>query len=284
MPVAGPKEWTEDIIAERVKLGRGQGVREAYYPWLLVQEFSSSSNQTRIPCSIFARTIHTFSYLERCMFLYHEWNGFCDYREQFPIDRDVVIPIARRLRLPYPVYRKTRVPFVMTIDAIMTTLSPEGELLFSAWDAKPTDKLRTRTVASALRLHEEFCKEVEIPYNVFTEKTHNPNLLRNIAWARGGLPIHGEMLPTPDFFTGELERFFDWLTSRSQEHPVFVACMMYDQLRRFEIGTSMRLFKLLVWRKRLALDMEVPSLAASLLPRNLAPAASDDRHLRQRRA
>ena len=135
MSVAGPKEWTESIIAERVKLGRGQGIREAYYPWLLVQEFSSSSNQSRIPCSIFARTIHTFSYLERCMFMYHEWNGFWDYREQFPVDRDVVIPLARRLNLPYPVYRKTRVPFVMTIDALMTTSSPDGELIFSAWYA-----------------------------------------------------------------------------------------------------------------------------------------------------
>jgi hypothetical protein len=284
MPVAGPKEWTETIIAERVKLGRGQGLREAYYPWLLVQEFSSSSNQSRIPCSIFARTIHTFSYLERCMFLYHEWHGFWDYREQFPLDRDTVMAIARRLKLPYPVYRKSQVPFVMTLDALMTTLGPQGEHIFSAWDAKPTDKLRMRTVQAALRLHEEFCAELQIPYNLFTEQTHSPYLLQNIAWARGGLPIHGERLPCPDFFTKELERFYEWLGSRSHEHPVYTACMMYDQLRHFEPGTSLRLFKLLVWRRRLNVDMEAPSLAGSLLPRNVAQLTRDERNLNQRRA
>jgi hypothetical protein len=72
---AGPQVWTEDVIAEKFAQGRGQGTRENYMPWIRIQEFGSIAPQTRIPCLLFPRSIHTFSYTERAMYLYLEFQG-----------------------------------------------------------------------------------------------------------------------------------------------------------------------------------------------------------------
>lgn len=145
---AGPKIWTEDVIAERFELGYGQGLGPNYRPWVRVQEFSSRGTQTRVPCPLVNRTIHTFSYLERHMFQFLEFCGvpivpdgalgeaslydperdlwssdesqLADYREQFPLDRRVTVPAARRRGFRVPRYLTTGVPMVMYLDAMLT--------------------------------------------------------------------------------------------------------------------------------------------------------------------
>ena len=123
----GPKRWTEELIAERVKAGRGRGEGERYAPWLYVQEFSSKGTQTRVPSFKLNRTIHTFSYLERALFLYTEFqDNFLGYAEQYPMDRRVTLGAAKSLVLRHPRYPFTGVPVVMTLDALVTMRGADG--------------------------------------------------------------------------------------------------------------------------------------------------------------
>ena len=63
-----------------------------YLPWLYVQEFSSKGTQTRIPGVKVRRTVHTFSYLERALFLYLEFqDNFLGFHEQSPMDRRITL-------------------------------------------------------------------------------------------------------------------------------------------------------------------------------------------------
>jgi len=125
--MAGPKVWTEELIAERVKAGRGSGSGADYSPWLYVQEFSSRGTQTRIPSFKLKRTIHTFSYLERALFLWQEFQpDFNGWNEQRPMDRSLTLGYAKQLRIPHPRYPKSRIPVVMTLDAIGSTVDGDG--------------------------------------------------------------------------------------------------------------------------------------------------------------
>lgn len=88
--------WTEAYIAARIRKGRGRGEGPEYQPWITVQDFSSRGTQSRIPSALLGRAVHVMSYLERRMFLLHEFKlGLLDYREQYPIPQSTAVHIRR---------------------------------------------------------------------------------------------------------------------------------------------------------------------------------------------
>ena len=95
---AGPKVWTETKLAERVKkrLGRGSGAH--YLPAIPIQDSSSRGVQTRTPSEELGRTVDTHSDLERARYLATEYRAtLLDYREQFAMDRTLMLGTAKRL-------------------------------------------------------------------------------------------------------------------------------------------------------------------------------------------
>jgi hypothetical protein len=263
---AGPKLWTEERVQERFAEGRGQGAGDTYQPWVRVQEFASRGNQTRIPSVRLRRSIHTFSYLERAMYFWHEYLGFEDYREQVPLDRRITMGIAQVLKVRHPVYLHTAVPFVMMLDALVVKRDAAGKRFIEAWDAKPLEKLANPRIREKLKIHAAFCKHKGIKHQVFTESSVPKAVLRNIEWARSGLPLEDEWLVVPMLFTIEAVRFLTWLRSKRHRSLVWELCCHYDELRRFEYGTALRLFKFLVWHCRIVMDLNTPDIPNSHLP------------------
>lgn len=259
--MAGPKRWTEELIAKRYEEGRGQGSGENYSPWIRVQEFSSKGNQTRVPSRILKRTIHTFSYVERAMYLFLEYTtDLIDYREQFAIDRRVTLGAAKSLGIRHPVYPKTKVPLVMMLDALVTLMDGTGAERLVAWDAKPADKLGRRRIREKLSLHRAYCVYVGIEHNLFDETTVSRNVVRNIELIRAALPRDGEQSSAPALQgpLGELLR--QGLAADKRRIPVWVACKQFDIAHHLDAGSSLTAFYRFVWNRTLTVPLDVEHL------------------------
>lgn len=271
---AGPVQWTEARVQERYAEGRGQGTGESYSPWVRVQEFPSRGNQTRIPSVRIRRSIHTFSYLERDMYHLHEYLGFEDYREQAPLDRRITLGAAKVLGIRHPVYPRSDVPFVMMVDALVTQ-RVDGKRVVEAWDAKPKEKLANPRIRQKLTLHAAFFTYHGVRHRVFTEDSYPKVAIRNIEWARGGLPLEDELEVVPELFTRVADDFLGWLRSRRHRRPVWELCFLWDNKQRLEYGTSLRLFQFLIWHRRIAMNLTTPDITNSHLPVQVQPGSID---------
>jgi hypothetical protein len=264
---AGPQVWTEDIIAERFAQGRGQGIRENYIPWIRIQEFASIAPQTRVPCLLFPRSIHTFSYVERAMYLFLEFQGgLWDYREQFPMDRRVTMGAAKALRIRHPRYPKSRIPMVMTIDALVTSGLPNGSTETVAWDAKPTKQLLKRRIQDKLMLHKAYCKHIGVEHRIFTEKSVSQQVINNIDLTRSKLPRDGETGVAEGLFTRHTDELVRRMSTRRWRMPVWQFCARYDQEQRLEPGSALRAYYVLIWTRRIQVNLDVQDLASANVP------------------
>lgn len=263
----GPKKWTEALIDERVKDGRGKGVGDDYKPWIYIQEFSSRGNQTRIPGVKFKRTVHTMSYMERRLFLLHEFlPNFVSYLEQYPMERRITLGAAAALGIRHPVYPGTKVPVVMTLDAVVTLTGPDGRPVTAGWDAKPEAELLKPRVLEKMSLHKAYCRHVGMEHFVFTERTAPTRLARNIDLVRMSLPKDGEEESVPGLFTVHPELMLDDLELNRPRVPIWSYCERYDALHQLPLGTGLRIFKCLIWHHRVKVDMTAQKLELLQVP------------------
>jgi hypothetical protein len=264
---AGPKVWTEEVIARRIKEGRGQGDGVVYTPWLYVQEFSSSGTQTRIPSPLIGRTIHTFSYIERALFLWLEFLGsLLGYKEQFPMERQITLAIAAALRIKHPKYPRSTVPVVMTLDALAWQARPDGTSYVTAYDAKPSSKLRDRRVMEKLTLHKGYCAHFGIPHQIFTEQSVPKNVIRNIDMIRGARRKEGELELVPGLFDVHPQLMLDEISFKTPAKSIREFCAAYDTRHRLPKGAALRVFKILLWRHKLNVDLNVKELVLQPVP------------------
>lgn len=263
----GPKRWTEALIAQRVKDGRGQGAGDDYSAWLYVQEFSSKGTQTRIPGINLKRTIHTFSYIERAMFLLHEFReGLLDFQEQYPMDRRITLGAAAGLGIRHPLYPITRVPVVMTLDAVVTRRLVNGQRSVAAWDAKPARMLKDRRTLEKLSLHKAYCAHVGISHFVFTELSVPKTVIRNIDWLRGSQPKEGEIETVPGLFTVHPQLMLEDLWARQPKGTIRRYCTDYNKAHGWPVGTALRLIKVLLWRHELPVDLTAKHIELECVP------------------
>jgi hypothetical protein len=264
----GPKLWTEELIAERVKNGRGRGEGEHYLPWLYVQEFSSRGTQTRIPCMKFNRTIHTFSYLERALFLWTEFQpSFRGYKEQFAQDRGTTLGAAKMLGIRHPRYPRTGVPVVMTIDAVVTTRGQDGQDRLAGWDVKPERQLKKARVLEKLSLHKAYAGHVGMPHYLFTENSIHRNTIRNIDWIRMALQKDGELEMAAGLFTWRQEAMLEQLAASRTTPSISQFCAQYDGANGLERGTGIRVMKLLLWAHRVQVNLKSQWIEREAIPR-----------------
>lgn len=269
--MAGPQKWTEELIAQRVKDGRGQGVGVRYLPWLYVQEFSSKGTQTRIPGAKVRRTVHTFSYLERALFLYLEFQeNFLGFDEQWPMDRGVTLGAASTLRIRHPRYPKTAIPVVMTLDGVAHMRDEDGQVRLAGWDVKPARQLLKKRVAEKLSLHKAFCAHVGMPHYVFTENSVSRNVIRNIDWIRMSQPKAGEVESVAGLFTSHPLEMLEQLTACRTRPAITHFCAQYDAANYLERGTGLRIIKFLLWHRRVEVNLEAKWIEREPIPRPLS--------------
>lgn len=250
------KPWTEAYIARCEREGKGRGEGHEYQPWITVQSFSSRGTQSRIPNADIGSSVHVMSYIERWMFLLHRHRGgLVGYRSQYPLAREVTLAAAKNLGIRHPRYPISNIPLVMTLDALVTTRTPDNKIVVSAWDAKEHSELDNARTLEKLSLHRAACTLEGISHHIFTEKSVDRTTIRSIEWVSaarhrvGECPVELEILNSHKVATAAD------LFHRRPRKSIDKYCTDSDAKQGLERGTTLRAIKQLILEGNLQVDL-----------------------------
>lgn len=173
---------TSKIIKKRVAEGRGQGRGKEYEPWLFIQDVPSQGLATRIEGWKTGRIHHFLSKLELRYFFILEWPQIVtDIREQYPLDRDETIAIAKNLGIRHPTDPKTKEPVVLTTDFLITLRKSIG-LEEQARTIKYTKDLASIRVMEKFEIERIYWTLRGIDWGIVTERDIDPIVAANVEW------------------------------------------------------------------------------------------------------
>lgn len=113
---------------------RGTGTEADYKPWIQAREMSSIGTESVFNDWKHGRPIQCLSQGEARVYHILRWrDDVLDIREQFPLDLDYTVAIAKKLGLPHPHSRNTH----MTTDFLVTYKKPNGTNFLKAYSVKP---------------------------------------------------------------------------------------------------------------------------------------------------
>jgi hypothetical protein len=258
----GRGEWTQAKFERYIKEGRGQGTRELYKPWITVQDFPSKGRSSRSPGWKTNRTHHFFSDHEKRLFYLYEWSdAVTDIKEQFPLlDLDLAMSIADGMGMKYPIDPHSGTPYVLTTD-FMLSVNQNGEKVEIARTVKPSTELSKKRVAEKLELERRYYAAKGIDWGIVTEQEIPKILAGNIEWIYSAYRLE----VNPEMDIPELYSLATILKSRLQENnnTINKVTTALDREMNLESGTSLYLFKHLLARKELLMDMATKISACS---------------------
>lgn len=175
------KEFLEPAILRRLhKEKRGQGYGKKYKPYLTVRDVPSKGRVHRRPALTHNRIVHLLSDLELAVFLLFDWQDIVtDIREQYPLDPESTVGIAKRLGIKHPAYRG--VLQVMTTD-LLVDVRRQGLHDTKAISVKYAQDLEDERTIEKLELERRFWEGKGIDWFIFTEHEVPVTCVKNIRW------------------------------------------------------------------------------------------------------
>ena len=174
-----------------------------------------------------------------------------DIREQFPLSElEEAIKIADSLGIRYPFDRKSGFPYVLTSDFLITT--GQGTV---ARSVKLTKDLDNPRVCEKLEIERRYWKRKGIEWRLVTENQISRAKARNIEWLFSGSPL--EELICGDETRNQSMEYFLYLY---QDGKIRFPDMLSEVEQNFDLkaGTGICIFKALVIRRKIILEMEKP--------------------------
>lgn len=162
---------TEKQIMARILSGRGQGEREEYRPFIEIPDVPSVGRSHLIRNPVFKRDHHFLSDLEWYNFILRFYEeGSVDWREQFPLSRDITRAIADHLGYKHPRDpRSDADAIVMTTDLVVTYEGPNGEYLV-AYSVKYKKDQKKKRVIEKLAIERQYWEEQGVEFHVINEE------------------------------------------------------------------------------------------------------------------
>lgn len=264
LPDARVKPATSKLVTQlqidrKIKLGRGEGVRESYLPWIKIWDIKSRGVSHLVPGVKFHRTHHLLSNAERDYLMILEQDpSIIDIREQFPLlTQSDTQAIASSLNYRHPVYPGTQVPVVMTTDFLITFIDSAGKESLAARSVKYRKEFEDASVKEQNRIAEKL--EIEEKYwamrkvewklvlheNLPQFKMANLGVLRTYAFIHPSLPTDKNINNLLEFIAGsETDKLPLKALLEKASRAIFVDYM----------GVK-RLFHHLLWIGRLEADL-----------------------------
>jgi len=171
----------EPAILKRLqKEKRGQGFGKDYNPFLTVRDVPSKGRVHRRPALTHNRIVHLLSDLELAVFLLFDWSSsVTDIREQFPLNPEATIDIAKRLGIKHPASKG--VLQVMTTD-FLVDLEVDGQLVNHAISIKYAKDLEGQRTLEKQEIEKRFWENEGVDWYVFTEQDIPVTTVKNIRW------------------------------------------------------------------------------------------------------
>lgn len=265
--------WNESKYDRFLKENRGRGEGQNYVPWLNIQDFPSQGRVSRIS-GIKTKRIHSlFSNLETSCFYIFDWsNKIIDIREQFPLlELEEAIKIAEKIGVNYPFDRESKFPIVMTTDFLLTVKDEKG-IYSIARTVKPSSELDKRRVMEKYEVERLYWAEKNVDWGVVTEKEIPPELVQNIQRFHSFYNFEVKDVSNSDFkmLISLLKKLF---ASRN-DISIQQICSSFDETYNLPIGVSMGIFRHLVARKEIIIniqakfDINIPLNKIGFVPNN----------------
>jgi hypothetical protein len=244
---------TEESIRKRSKEGRGQGRGEHYKPLLLIQDVASIGLSTRIKGWHTDRIHHFLSKLEFMFFLTLEWSTtVVDIREQFPLDREVTMEIAKQLGIKHPTDPKTKVPIVMTTDFVIT-IPKDDDLMEVARTVKYEKDLGYTRVLEKLEIERVYHQIKKTDWGIVTEHEIDPGITESVKWIHPYRDLESLQPLSADM----IKRITVVLTQRvlERQKPLRDITNECDDLLSLEPGSSLLVVRHLIATRVWQIDM-----------------------------
>lgn len=247
-------DWTQAKFERYVKEGRGKGRGKNYKPWITIQDFPSRGRVSRSPGWKSDRVHHFMSDWELRFFYLLEWStAVQDIREQYPLlDLDLAFCIADELGIEYPRDKNSNTPYVLTTD-FMLTVKQEQKSVQIARTFKLSKDLEKKRVLEKLEIEKLYWKKHDIDWAVVTEQEISRIFADNIKWIH---PTYNWKIPEESgdqnccYFSNLIK---DKVTT--QKTKINTITNALDIELGFQTGTFLSLFKHLVARKEIIIDM-----------------------------
>lgn len=147
-------------------------------PYLRIQDVPSTGLVTRTKGWKTGREHHLLSKLERMVFFTLEWSRFVvDIREQYPLDIDRTLAIAKDLGVRHPCLPNTNKPIVMTTDFVITSRCGL-QIIDRARSVKPLSKLLSARTQEKLAIERIYWEGID--WGIITEQDINFILSTNV--------------------------------------------------------------------------------------------------------
>ncbi|MBT2217992.1 TnsA endonuclease N-terminal domain-containing protein [Virgibacillus dakarensis] len=249
----GANNWSKEKLNRYLKEGRGQGVGKDYLPWNYTYNYSSKGRVSRISGLKTRRIHHLHSDNQYRAFLLFEFNSnVADIRESFPLlDVEEVIDDKEDLRFDKFIDRETKEPYVLTTNFLLTVKDVNGEQKGLARTVKNTTELKRKITFEKLEIERRYWNQKGIDWKVMTEKQLPRQLAKNIEWVRETLLEWSE---------GELNKSEQSILMlrfllENDELPLREALKLFEQTEGLKKGAGLFLFRYLIAKKELAVDM-----------------------------
>jgi len=260
-----PIKWSEKKIAAFLAEGRGSGEGVNYKPWIRVGEISSKGRKRPVQSARFGRDVHLLSDIEFRFFLMLERSlDVLEVREQYPLERDLTLEVARQLGIRHSYHRGTHVPIVMTVD-FMVALNRNGMVTWEVFDTKSDEDVEDERTLEKLEIQRTACELMELPHHVVLGSQLDRQEARNLEWVHDALVKPGEHEPRPGFFDDMANRLSTHIGHVKDNRSLSDTCADFDRIHNVEDGTGLRCAQILMYRRELGLDLQAVHPALSTI-------------------
>lgn len=250
-------DWTENKYKRFIKEGRGTGQGRDYKPWWTVQDFPSHGMVTRILSAKTKRIHHFFSDIQlKYFYLLEMEDCVIDIREHFPLlDLEETLPPHSDLKLEKFRDNKSQVPYVITTTFLITTSDENKKTRYVARTIKAASELKNATL-ERLEIERRYWAAKGIDWGIVTNKNVNSIRAKNIEW------LHTVL--TSDAYNGisaaDIEQLSEGLLYRlaGSQQPIRKDLAQYERDYMLDPGTGVVLFKYLIIKKKIEIDMNIP--------------------------
>lgn len=254
-------DWTQAKFERYEKEGRGKGSGKNYKPWITIQDFPSRARVSRSPGWKSDRIHHFMSDWELRFFYLLEWSDAVkDIKEQFPLlDLHLAFCIADEMGIKYPKDGKSGNPYVLTTDFILT-VKQGAKLIQIARTVKLAKELEKKRVLDLLQLEQRYWRRQNIDWAVVTEQDISMILADNIKWVHPAYKWElGEENKENCYYLSNILK--ERLTTKQTKINTITTAL--DKEIGIKSGTSLSLFKHLIAKKEIIVDMLETKLSSS---------------------
>lgn len=249
----GTNNWNKEKLKRYLKEGRGQGVGKDYVPWIKTYEFSSRGRVTRL-YGIKTDRIHQLhsDNQYRAFLMFESSTKVTDIRESFPLlDLMEVIDDKEDLRLDKFTDKKTKEPYVLTTNFMLTVRDANGEERYAARAIKNTTELKRKITFEKLEIEKRYWQKKGVEWKVITNKQLPRQLAKNIEWVRETL-LEGS---DGEFDKKQLSLSLLKFLLENGVLPLKEVLRLFDKTEGVQKGTALFLFRYLIARKEISVDM-----------------------------